>query len=377
MVKKFSKLLMFSCIGLMSVSVAQASDIDSRGELQNLRQRLERLEGQGAAEVSEEGEEETLFTIFTEDKTLSFWGELVINAFHSETDGEDSSSDLVVDTAALGADIQLSDKVGGHIVFLDEEGEAGEFDFGVDEANIVLRPWEVAGGGVSFVLGKAYLPFGQFNSSMITDPLTLELGETNNTIAMVGWANDLLEVNLGVFNGETDLDGSRDFIDSSFASLRVTPMEMISVGVSYISDLAESDGELVDSNIAGTYTSTVPGFAAFISLEVGPVTIDLEHVTALEEFDQDVVGADDMDVLSGKKPSASNVEVAFSPIDQLDLAVRYEKATDYEEDVTRYGITVSYSIFGNAVIALEYLAESPDEGSDDTQTVTSQLAFEF
>ncbi|MFC1523888.1 LbtU family siderophore porin [Thermodesulfobacteriota bacterium] len=351
----------------VSTSLALASDIDTRSEIENLKKRINQLD------PGDDSDEETAFSLNTNGSTLTFWGAVEVEAGYSKIEGQPESSDIVAATGELGLDITITDSVGGHLIFSYEEDEEPELY--VDEANIVLScPLQYAGGTTRLIAGKMALPFGQFNTSMISDPLTLELGETYASALVFIWANDSLDFSLGFFNGRSDTDGSRDNIDTAVASLSLTPWEGIAFGLSYISDLAESDFELVDTD-TDPYPASVCGAAAFLNLEFGSLVIDAEYVTATKDFNQTVI--DPAGDLSGEKPQAMNLDIAWNPGDNLGLAVRYELADDILGDISRYGGTVSYGIAEQTVLALEYLLTAPDSGDENEHTITSQLAIEF
>ncbi len=91
--------------------------------------------------------------------------------FVSSDDGD--SSDLTVPTVALGIHNQLNDKLEGNVLFLYEQGENND-NIALDEATLTFKPR----AGLDVTAGRMYVPFGKFDSHMVSDPLTLELAET-------------------------------------------------------------------------------------------------------------------------------------------------------------------------------------------------------
>ena len=82
--------------------------------------------------------------------------------------------------------------------------------------------------------------------------------------------------------------------------------------------------------------------------------------------------------MTGKRPEAWNIELAWMPTEKVQLAARYEEANNFQDDVKRYGATASYGLHEHAVVALEYLRSVADVAMDDTvDVVTAQLALEF
>ena len=74
--------------------------------------------------------------------------------------------------------------------------------------------------------------------------LTLDLGETRSTSAVAAAKGDLWTVQLGAFDGSVD-NGDADSLDTWVATAELTPHAGVTLGVSFLSDLAESSAELV------------------------------------------------------------------------------------------------------------------------------------
>jgi len=352
------------------VSPVLAAHPDTNTEIENLKHRIEALEAETAGEEAEEPP----FRLFSAGKHLTFSGLLELEASYNNIDGGDDSSDLSLATFEFSTEVTVNDNLGGHVILLYEEEDPDDETVKVDEAVIYLKSSSAFHGQTpAFYGGKLYVSFGKFNSGMISDPLTLELGETNDTAALVALEGELWNLSFGVFNGGTDAAGDDNHIDSFVSVLEITPIDNLSFGISYISDLAESDNGLVAD--PALYTDSVAGASAFVSATFGQFGLDGEFLGALDDFDAALIGQPDVD-LTGEKPTAWNLEISWMPVDDLQLAARYEQASDFQDDVTRYGIAGSYGLFGSAVLALEYLHADP-ENDPNSDTLTAQLAFEF
>ena len=339
-----------------------AHPTDGNPEIENLRQRIEALEAEKKAA--------TPLSISSLADKITLSGLIELEAAYNKPEGGEESSDLTLATVELGLEVQATDYLGGHILLLWEEGETDSIE--LDEAVITLtKPEPIWGVTPSFTAGKMYLPFGKFNSYMITDPLTLDLGETNQTAGVVTLEGELWTLQAGAFSGETDTSGDHNTIDSWVAAMETRPFETLSFGLSLISDLAESDLELVEDE--DLYSSSVMGASAWLSWQFGQFGFEAEYLIALDKFDRELVGLTD---LTGRRPSAWNLELAWMPNDRWQVAGRFEQADDFQDDVTRYGGTVSYGLFEHAVLALEYL-HGDARDADPDHTVTAQLAFEF
>lgn len=357
--------LVFLMFALNTAPVLAAHS-GSKAEIENLKQRIAALEtGMTAGPVTEHP-----LSLFAASKYLTFSGLLEVEANYTD-DGKDASSDLSLAAFEFSTKVTINDQIGGLVILLYEEDPDDE-SLKVDEAAISLRcPQSLLGHTPSFHGGKMYLPFGTFNSSMVTDPLTLDLGETNDTAALFALEGKLWTFSLGIFNGGTDANDHKDHIDSLVAAVEVTPRENLSFGLSYISDLAESDNDLVAD--ATLYSDSVPGASAFLSATLGAFGFEAEILGALDDFDTTLIGASD---LTGKKPLAWNLETSWQATEDLQLVARFEQTRDFQDGVTRYGTAASYGLLRNTVLALEYLHAAPDT-DPDSDTVTAQLAFEF
>ncbi len=310
---------------------------------------------------------------------VSMHGTIEVESSFVSDDRDGNSSDIALATVELGFGAKINDKVEGHILFLYEEDDA-EFD--VDEGTITLT----APYGLSLTVGKMYVPFGMFNSHFISDPMTLEIGETNETALLLSYGNDAYDFSFGVFNGEADEAGEDNRIDDFVASLNVSPAEGISFGVSYLSDIADSDLDLgssftsysSDGSVVAQYDDNVAGYSAYASLSFGKVTIEAEYLAAADDFTaNDIATAAANDVTIESKPSAWNVELAYSVNEALEVAAKLEGSKDIDDlPEDKYGVTVSYGLYEGTTLAAEYM-NSEYKGGQEGDALTLQLALEF
>ena len=295
-------------------------------------------------------------------------GVIEVEAGSVSDDLNGDSSDIALATVEVGLDAKIAENVEGHLILLYEEGE----DFTVDEGTITLTSTY----GLTVTAGNMYIPFGMFNSHFISDPQTLELGETNESAILIGYGNDVFDISVGTFNGDVVEPGDDDKVDDYMASLTVTLVEGVSFGVSYISDIADTDGDVTGATAgAGTVTDIVAGYSAFVSASFGPIAIEAEYLAAADEFDDtDLDGDGDG---KGDQPVTFNVEVAYAVSAALEVAARYEGNEDYFDlPETQYGVAASYGLYENTAIALEYLSGEYENG-DEVSSVTAQLSVEF
>lgn len=285
------------------------------------------------------------------------------------TEGGDEEDDLRLSTVQLGLDAEFTDWLGGHIIGLWEEEDTEPMV--VDEAVISLTPpWPLGGQTPALHLGRQYLPFGRFESAMISDPLTLELGETHTTAAVLVLEGARWSTAVGAFEGSVD-DGDNG-LDSWLMAIELAPFAGVSLGASWISDLAESGAELVQNE--GSYRDEVQGWSAFVSLKQGKLGLNAEYLAATKRFGKGQVEAGED--LTGRHPRAWHLELSWQVSEHLQLATRFEEADDYQADVRRYGATASYGLCDYALLAVEYL-HADAVGEEPAHAFTAQLALEF
>ncbi|MBE9535975.1 MAG: LbtU family siderophore porin [Proteobacteria bacterium] len=279
------------------------------------------------------------------------------------------TSDITLSTVELGIDAKVNDNVEGHILFLYEDDE----DVVVDEGTITIT----SDYGISLTAGKMYVPFGMFNSHFITDPMTLDLGETRETAVVLGYSNDVFELSVGVYNGDVDEFGDEDEIGDVVASLTISPVEGFTIGASYISDMADTDNDITGAaGAALPVADTNDAYSAFLSATLGPLTLELEHLSAVEDFqiadfDANTDGLRD-------RPSATNVELALAIGDKSEVAVRWEESDEAGSFEDRMGIAASCEVLKGTTVIFEYMsAEYDDDSGDDYDTITAELAIEF
>ncbi len=289
---------------------------------------------------------------------------------------DNDSSDITLATVELGIDVDIIKHVKGHVLFLWEEDDTEPVD--VDEGFITLDGEDVV--PLYLNVGKLYVPFGNFESHFISDPLTLELGETRESALTVGYVNKWMDVSVSAFNGDIDEIGEDNHIETYVAGASFSvPEELISNfgitgGGSYISNIADSDG--LEGETPGEIKDYVGGFNAFLSISfMDKFFLECEYLGALDEFEAGELSFD-----GGKEfqPKTWNFELAYAATDRLEVAVKYEGGDDLgnflPED--QYGAAVTYGLFKNTSLSLEYL-HGEFENDDERDLVTTQLAVEF
>ena len=365
-----SKLVPLSFVIIMLLSQfcssAWADHPDTQTEIANLKRRIEQLEKHDIDHPQQS------FSLINGQSGLSLTGLVEVEGSYEKFEGGDDSSDLALATVELGIEASLNELVHAHVLLLWEDGDD---DVNIDEAVISLTaPRPVLGHELTLHAGRLYLPFGNFNTNMISDGLTLDLAETRDSAVLLEFSCDKMTSKLAVFNGDTDSNDNDDHVDSWVAAIEIQPHSALTLGASYMNDLAESDIELVgDSSL---YGHDVPAAGAYVNVAIGAWSFDAEIISALRHFDAPTVaGGED---LSGDQPRAWTVELGWQPTKDLLLATRYEQEEDFQDDAVRYGMTTSYALYDQVMVAVEYLHDDAkgDEGVP-THVGTVQLALSF
>lgn len=296
-------------------------------------------------------------------------GAIEVEGFYEDHDTDGESSDLNLATVELGIEAELHEYVTGTLLFLYEEHDT-EFD--IDEGKIkISSPY-----GLNATVGKMYIPFGMYNSHMVTDPQTLELGETNETAILLGYDHEVVQIAVGVYNGHVD-DAGDNHIEDAVASIVVTPVEGVTFGGSFISDISDTDLDITGLADSSTpLVDEVGGFAGFISLAFGPVMFEGEYVGTSDSYD--VSELDNDGDGHGDRPRAFNVELAAQVHEKVVLAVRYEGNKEFfDEPENQYGGTVAVNIFPYTTLALEYLHGEYEDDIIERDIATLFLGVEF
>ncbi|MCD6273746.1 MAG: LbtU family siderophore porin [Deltaproteobacteria bacterium] len=319
-------------------------------------------------------------------------------------DGNRDSSDITLATVELEIDARINEWVNGHLLFLYEDDDTE--DFTVDEAIITI------GNTEKFPLylsaGKMYVPFGNFESNMIQDPLTLELGETRESAAQIGFEFEGFYGSVYTFNGDvSEGDRNSNKVDNYGANIGFAFEQdqfSFDIGCDYINDITDSDvltdvlDDVSDNLVGGgrdEIDDYVSGLAAHLVMNVGPFQFIGEYVGAIDDYN-----AGEMNT-RGKKanPESWNFEAAFTQEilgRETTFALAYQGTNDcvfvdytpgsfddylaLPED--RYMGVIGVNILKNTMLKLEYMHDedySKSDGGTNTQndTVSAQVAVVF
>ena len=302
--------------------------------------------------------------------TIGISGLVEFEAFQLDgPGGGESDADLA--TLELGVDAELSASVSMYSLVL-IEGPDHEVE--LDEVGL-----ELTFGTISLNLGKQYVPFGAYESHMISDPLTLEIGETSESAALVGFEAGPAFGSFYLFNGDVDEIDKENEIDNFGASIGID-MGGFKAGLNYINSIADSDAleELFEGD-EGDISGYPGGFALHVIGNLAGVTVIGEYLTASDKFivDQTLI-----------EPSSYNIELGYDLTlagKEAFVALAFQgtdEALVLELPETRTLIGFGVAILDPVSLSLEYAYnedyEFKDGGSgDDTNVFMVQIAAEF
>lgn len=309
------------------------------------------------------------------------------NGYSREADGNPrrvKESDLTLATVALDFHAELTDWARTHVLLLWEDG-AGPVD--VDEAVISLGNPEKS--PISLNVGKLYVPFGVYESFMIQGPLTLELGETNETAVQIGFARAGFYGSAYAFNGEVN-EAGRDNTISNFGASAGYELDRngsgLKLGVDYLNNLADSDGvtgALAEAELT-SLNDYVAGLGAHLQLTSGPFAFYAEYIAALDQF-----AAGELEFAGrGAKPKAWHLEAGYTRDlfgKETNFAVGYQgtcEAVALGLPEKRYLAAVKFVLADGLSWAVEFVHDQDypvGEGGtgDAAKMITNQLAFQF
>ena len=221
----------------------------------------------------------------------------LLGTFANPAEG-DSTSDVSVDTLDLVIGAKLSDWVSGETA-LTRKGDSMD----LDTATLTFGPPD---GAWSLTGGQLYLPFGAFETNLVSDPLSLDIGETRQTALQFNLASGGLSGAVFIFKGDSPEDGL-DRVQGAGAAVGYS-MEKKNFGfgmnLSYINDLGDSDtlqGVIADS------IDRAQGISASAKMRIGNITFLGEYLGALDEFHAEEVAF----MGRGAKPSGWMVETVY------------------------------------------------------------------
>lgn len=287
----------------------------------------------------------------------------------SRDEAGENSNDLSLATVELSINTDINKNVSSHILFTYDEEDSG---FYVDEATINLKIKD----SYTIIAGQLYLPFGNFESNMISDTLPLALSDSRETAVQLDFNTGSLSTSVFFFNGDAKETGSSNAIDS-FGFNSAYEKDDLIIGFSYTNNLTDSD-TLTDvitaaTGASDTLTNTIAGASVYANAKLGNTSVFIEYVSALDD-----IAAADFGGTTNATPSALNAEVSFDVGDSV-YSVAYQasdEADDFNLPKTRFLASYSKDVMTDVSLTFE-AASSKNEDSSKSSAVTAQLAISF
>ncbi|MFB0520310.1 MAG: LbtU family siderophore porin [Desulfatiglandales bacterium] len=309
------------------------------------------------------------------------------------TDGTGlDQSDLALTTVELTAEAEVNDWANVAITLLYEDATFGD-ETSVDLDAAALSVGNTEEFPVYFSAGAIYVPFGALLTHFPDDPLmdvplTLLLGETREKALLLGVEHRRLSLSGYLFNGDMDETGQENHIESygldAHYSCGDEGVYDILVGISYISNIADSDGleGLLKDRGVNTIEEYIGGFDIYLHVGYADFFFDVEYMAATDDFKPTELATDGQ----GAEPAVWNFEFGYNLAwaGNLEIALKYagsdeSGALGFPKE--RYGIALNQEIFEGAIVSLAYLNDEYEDddidGRDNRDVVYGQVAIAF
>jgi hypothetical protein len=224
-----------------------------------------------------------------------------------------------------------------------------------------------------------YLPFGEFDSHMVTDPLTKTLAETRESAFQFGYHNEQLTASIYLFKGSNKSDqGTADKVDNFGFHLAYSEHNY-ALGFAYLNDIGDSDSLQGSINATlgnNNISDHTAGVAVNARLALNNFSLFVEYISAIDEF-----AAGEFDNVKAQ-PSAAHIELSYA----LNLAGNHAmialaaqrsneaRAADLAE--SRFLAGLSIGLLQQASLTFE-LSHDTAYNANDSNAITVQFAIEI
>ncbi|MBT3234483.1 MAG: LbtU family siderophore porin [Bdellovibrionales bacterium] len=293
--------------------------------------------------------------------------------------GTGTTGDFTIPNAASTIKTEIEKDVVATIDILYEEDET---PLGVDSIFLTIKH-----SIFTLTLGRFYIPFGTFETNMISDPLTLELGETSESGLMLSYGRGPLDLSIFVFNGDIKAAAGTDRVNqygiaASYDYKTERDLQM-TVAASYLNNIADSDGLTTVATVANGIGNYVPGYNLSLKSTLENYGLFLEYISATTAFHSSNLSTGATPA-AGATPSALNLEV-FMTLQDFTLSAAIQNSSEamalnFAENRILLGLSHLYR--DKITISCEYMLESDYEVAvggtgENKNTITFQLTTEF
>ncbi len=287
--------------------------------------------------------------------------------FAHETVGREGSTEITFDEVGLSAEASWWQAEAG----LKYESDGGKLL--VEDASLFVggtADWPLVIG-----VGRMVLPFGEYPSDFVEDPVTALLGEQDATAVIVGLETGTLFLSSGLLEAERRSD------PALVTSARLEFAEDLFAGLSWASDLRESvelrelREDLLDEwegDVPEADDSLVSALSGFVLREGEAWSASAEFVAALEKLPAAELLDD-----RARRSHAWTIEVSTSLLEGWRAAVRYERTKDFPTvPEWQSGGALIHEIAERWTLAADYLHGRLEDGTA-RDVVSAQLGFEY
>ncbi|MFH1287515.1 MAG: porin [bacterium] len=268
---------------------------------------------------------------------------------YENTDEANSPSQIKPGAIEVGIGISPAENVSGNIL-LRPDAEADNNGDILDEATITIE--KLQNSPLTLTAGKTVMPFGIFNSHLISDPQTKNW-ETNQTGLIIAYPTGVVTFEAAIYDNQ---DPTSDAIGYA-TKISAAPIEGLNASISY---KAESD-QTADDEI-------LSDLSANVEYTLGQMTLEAEYVGASGRPS------------GNSKPTTYFGSIAYQTADPLEIAAKYEGYKD--DDSTADGIKsivaggINYRLAENTTLSFEYSVTSYDV-ADSVNGTFCKLTLEY
>ncbi len=307
----------------------------------------------------------------------------------NENEGWNDSSDLRVASVEISSELNPTEWLTGNIVLLWEEDESDGVE--VDEASITAK-WDTGSAYSLYLTGGRFYPssLNRIEGFLLTDPLTLETGELQETALEVGIQNEIFSIGIGGFKGDVQEDGDSK-VNSYYIYGVLTPVSnddiSLEISAGYLSNFADTDtlqdvaGHFEDNGegsefINGEVSKIVPAYSLSLKFSYRFFHIETEFIAALDSFETEEL--DTGGNTSRPEPRIFDIDFGFDLTDQLSLGLRYGHSEDLGDLIPedQYGAALSWALRDHLTLSGEYIYNDYETETEE-KVFTIQLAFEY
>ncbi|MBF0381189.1 MAG: TMF family protein [Magnetococcales bacterium] len=236
----------------------------------------------------------------------SIGGTVEVELSQGKDFSDTESNDLTLATLELTFETKINNWLSTNFALLYEDPDPINVDTAtVTIANSDRTPFYVTAG-------LAGAPFGSFETQLLSDPLTLSLGESGGEVLVIaGVEKQGFSGSAYIFNGDTSETGQNDTIDQGGLSVSYSVESenvSFSLGAGYINSIADSDGITEALASPNGLRDKIGGYTFNGIVAVKGLTIIGEYLGSAGTFQNSELAWNG----KGAKPSAWMLEVGYT-----------------------------------------------------------------